>query len=245
MSAEFVWLTSSSSVDEYIEKTQSGVEHMPAITMLGDSVLDFARCVFPGTTPGSVYAQYRDREYQGKGAHFDVYDERLQQDHQRIGVYNLAGSCAVRAAILPPALSETYDALFPEATHEAKLARRHLSEVAFLTPGVEVRNGQMDPSWGLILPQHVGGPDIVHAITPFISNDPGSYIKLLVPDHQNFDSVTAIKEEGYQPLDKLLEAGIMYWAKRNRSVHVAVPPQVDQLPEQRTCSDGSSDSLLD
>jgi hypothetical protein len=166
-------------------------------------LLAFAQAAFPDTDTDKIYAQKNEREPEGRGAHFDVYQGIIEESHPWIAVFNLAGSAAIRTTTLSPALSQSYFDIFPEPTDEAFEARRHFSAIALSTPGAEISGGTLEADTGLILPQRVGGPHIVHDIVPITKSNPGRYIKMAVPNGKKSSQERMMRGK-YLPLDQLV-----------------------------------------
>lgn len=174
---------------------------------LGGGVLRFAGAAFPEADVDNIYAQYNERQSEGRGPHFDIYDEGLSEDYPWLGVYNLAGTCAVQAAIMPRNLNAEYARLYPEPTEEAYEARRHLGALVLDSPLSEVYKGTLRPDRGLILPQSKNGPHIVHEVVPEDSANPGNFIKMVVPK-QTTTNIEQLNKSGFTPLDELLTKGL-------------------------------------
>ncbi len=185
-----------------------------------------------------VYAQRNEREPEGRGAHFDVYQGFIEEDRAWIGIFNLAGSAAVKTAVLPPGLADAYFASFPEPTDEAFEARRHFSAIALGTPGVKIKEGRLKAGTGLILPQRATGPHVVHDIVPDSGTEPGRYIKMAVPNKKK-TSQQRMSAGNYMPLDQLVTEQLG-GGEANKSVVSAhttdAPMRSPSRPYRRNCN---------
>jgi hypothetical protein len=172
------------------------------LARLGGGILQFADAVYPGVDRDNIYAQMNQRESQGRGAHFDVYNTYADPDHEWLGHFNLSGTATVRTTQLPEDLAASYAQRYPKQTDEAFTSRRHFSAIALEAPGAVISTGTIEPLTGFALPVRANGPHIVHDIVP-TSTDPGKFVKLVVPpkDHNTRNALT---EKGYEPFDTFL-----------------------------------------
>jgi hypothetical protein len=191
----------------YREPIEGRDNEIILLAELGGGALRFAGAAFPGADLDAIYAQHNEREGEGRGPHFDIYDEGLSEDYPWLGVYNLAGTCAVQAAVMSGKLGEEYDRLYPEPTEEAYEARRHFGALVLDSPLNEVYKGSIEPGRGMILPQSKSGPYIVHEVVPENPTAPGSFIKMVVPK-QTSAVLEQLAESGFMSLDELLTKGI-------------------------------------
>ncbi|GEM_PF-5400023 len=195
---------------------------------LGGGLLRFAGALYPGVAAEDVYAQVHDREPEGRGAHFDVYDSVLAPDTPWVGVYNLAGRVSLRAAKLPEDLADSYLSRFPDPTTEAAYtARREFSAIAFLQPDTDVLEGVIEPGMGMVLLQRAGSPYIIHELTPQDENHPGKFVKLVHPA-ANVQAKRRLKGKSYTPLDELVTTNLTENGRPNLSL---VPSPGKSLPE--------------
>jgi hypothetical protein len=179
----------------------------PFLCELGAGVLNFVSAAFPNLDAQSIYAKHFFREPGGRGAHFDVYGKLLDKAFPWIGVYNIAGYASLIACRLPDSLAASYFREHPESSDEAYEARRHVAPDALAVPGTKPIKGILDRHTGLIVPQLVEGPHWVHDIVPLRADDPGQFIKLLVPNNAA-DAMTRMSMNGYAPLDAVLTASL-------------------------------------
>lgn len=182
MAGKLAVLKNIEGMEDYIGDISATDDPKPALCELGGGVLKFVDAAFPDVETPFLYAQLNEREPQGRGAHFDVYGDYVDNDFQWIGIYNLAGRAAVRTTVMPPELAKSYFDTFPTPDDKAFEARRHYSALALMDPKAEILEGQLNPRTGLILPQRKQGPHIVHDIIPVDSGEPGKFIKFVVPN---------------------------------------------------------------
>ncbi|MCB9834774.1 hypothetical protein H6792_01965 [Candidatus Nomurabacteria bacterium] len=158
----------------------------------GLCLTEFATRLYPGQELGDILSSVEDRTPKGKEAHFDVYQGVVASEHPRIGVYNLEGQAQVSVAALPEDLSRGYDKCFPEPTDEAFVARRVFASRALR--GNVVLRGVLGKGSGFVIPQQEG-QHIAHKITPENPDEPGRYVKVVLPGNEEF-----LKESGYKPV---------------------------------------------
>jgi hypothetical protein len=179
------------------------VENPEPLLVQASGLIAFAESAFPNTPLGEIYAQRNDREPDGRGAHFDVYQGFIDENREWIAIFNLAGEAALKTVILSTELSKIYFDTFPEPTEVAFEARRNFSAIALATPGTEISEGELRAGTGLILPQRANGPHIVHDIVPKSKEEPGHYVKMAVPNGKKASKQRMISGK-YQPLDDLV-----------------------------------------
>ncbi|HVV25901.1 MAG TPA: hypothetical protein VHC21_02620 [Candidatus Saccharimonadales bacterium] len=182
--------------------------HVAFLAQLGRGAVRFAEATFPGASSvDQIYAQFNERESEGRGPHFDIYNEGLDENYPWLGVYNLAGTCEVAAATLPDDMAKQYAELYPEPNEAAHAARRHYGALVLGADTSRVGTGTLEPDMGLILPQRPQGPHIIHEVVPKNAADPGAFIKMIVPkkDEENLE---LIGEQGFMLLDELLTGAI-------------------------------------
>lgn len=184
---------------------QPDSEVKPAVAKLGGGVLRFAYAAFPGASNDEIYAFKIEREPEGRGAHFDVYETVNDKSFPCVGVYNIDGENDLTLAELPKNLADAYFETYPSSSDDAKEARRHFAAIALGSPTVSVYNGVLGPDMGLVLPQRREGPHIIHDIVPKNSLSPGSFVKLFVPSGDK-KVLSEILEFGYEPLDDFMTA---------------------------------------
>lgn len=186
---------------------------------LGGGLLRFANAAFPGAGEAKVFAQPNEREPEGRGAHFDVYADFIEEAYPWIGIFNLVGRATVKTTVLAPGLADNYFASFPDPTDEAFEARRHYSSIALAASNAKVYEGIFQAGTGLVLPQRKQGPHIVHDVIPNDGTVPGGYIKLVVPSTTE-EAQSRMKSGGYKPLDELVTkaaAGLVTDATSSRA----------------------------
>jgi hypothetical protein len=171
---------------------------------MGAGIIKFATKTFYKVDMQNIYAQVHNREASGKGAHFDVYEDLLDERQPWLGLYNFAGEVAVKATQLPADLCSSYTENFTEANEAAHAARREYSKIAMLQPTATIYEGSLSANSGLVILQKPDTSYVVHDIVPKNTSNPGRYAKLLVPNKRSKNAVKAIVNEGFQPLDILL-----------------------------------------
>lgn len=154
-------------------------DEMVKICHLGGGALQFAEVIFPSAPISGLQAERYEREPEGRGAHFDVYDPTLDEQYPYLGVFNLSGEAEVTVAALPKDLAEVYAQRFPEPNEAAYQARRDFSSIALNATDTEVFTGTLKPGSGLVIAQKSAGPHIIHNVVPKHASDPGEFIKLV------------------------------------------------------------------
>lgn len=185
----------------------SGEGSRAMLCELGGGILRFSDMIFPGAGQDAIMAQKFEREAEGKGAHFDVYGTLLSADYPWLAVYNLGGTATIRTVTLPEDLAAIYDKTYPEPTDTAYEARRHFAGIAFTVPDAAVSTGVLRPRTGLVLPQRVDGPHIVHEVTPFRADVAGEFVKMMVPSSDD-EAKATLAGLGYVSLDELVTRGL-------------------------------------
>jgi hypothetical protein len=170
---------------------------------LGGGLLQFAETVYQGAPLSNVYASNHQREPQGRGAHFDIYGKLLNPDYPWLGVYNTAGETKVKAGLLPKDLAKSYFERFPEPSEAAHSARRDFSSIALNSPNAEVHQGQLSDHMGLVILQRVTGPHVVHNIVPEDSEEPGDFVKIILPKRDE-ETLESVYKSGMVSLDQLV-----------------------------------------
>lgn len=205
MSHELSVITNPRELRNEITELREGAETEVLLAKLGGDALKFAKATFSdAVSNGEVMAQKFDREPEGRGAHFDIYNERLSGTYPWIALYNLSGSNTLTAATLPNHLADQYFSQYPEPNEEAKVARRVFSRMALLSGDVETSTGELNSGMGLVLPQRKDGPHVIHNIVPNVPAHPGSFIKMVVPAAEK--DAQDLAEVGYSELEQLLDA---------------------------------------
>ncbi len=176
-------------------------------------LLHFAGIAFPGKETREIFAKKSARQPEGKGAHFDMYGNLVDEEFPWLGVYNLAGHTNLTVAKLPDDLAANYNGTFPDLTEEAHVARRHYSAIALAAPGVETHVGAFNPNMGVLLPQRPRGPHVIHDIVPVSAHDAGAYIKLVAPATNR--SADILHADGYETLDVLVTKSLGRSAARS------------------------------
>lgn len=198
----------------------------PLLTQLGGGVLRFSEAVFPDIDRDRVYAQKFIREFTGKGAHFDVYNDFVDEEHPLIGVYNLTGHAVLRAVALSQDLQEYYDKQYPHPTDEAFERRKQVGDLTLSEPGITVMEGKIEPGIGMIFPQFRLGRHLVHDVVP-TKSEVGSFIKLAVPKNES-TATKELKSRGYEPFSQFVEEQCRYPAVPKRRI----PTSVTTTPRQ-------------
>lgn len=183
------------------------VDEAVRLCHLGGGVIKFAETIFPGISATDIQAEVYEREPEGRGAHFDVYDETLVEEFPYLGVFNLDGEVEVTAAELPDDLAKIYFERFPEPNDTAFKARRDFSSIALNLPDTKIYKGTMEAGSGMVLLQNKEGPHIIHNVVPRDPSLPGKFIKLVYtsgsPQFQDVLEKTALR-----PLDEVLSAAV-------------------------------------
>lgn len=185
----------------------------PLVCKLGGGVIRFASAVFPEQDSSRLFGHTFEREDEGIGPHFDVYGDYLDTNFPWVGVYNLKGSANVKAIPLPADLTSTYRKMFPERSDEAGEARRHFGAIALGNPKAKPIKFSLKPGVGMVLPQRVGGVEIVHDVIPVHpgKDEPvtGKYLKIIMPNLDSQAAMDALTGEfGYKPLDGLITEAV-------------------------------------
>jgi hypothetical protein len=221
-------LTSSAQLGAPLAELRRGRSVDPVLCELGAGVLNFVSAAFPNLGARSIYAKHFFREPGGRGAHFDVYGKLLDKAFPWIGVYNISGYASLIACRLPDSLAGSYFREHPEPSDEAYEARRHVAADALAVPGIKPIKGILDRHSGLILPQLADGPYWVHDILPLRPDDPGQFVKLLIPKNSP-DAGMRMSMNGYAPLDAVLTASLHLGSGGLHSSNEA-------LPDRRHCN---------
>jgi hypothetical protein len=232
-------ITRGDELRDYVEGINHDDDPRPVVCELGGGVLKFVQYAFPEVETSSLYAQANDREPEGRGAHFDVYGDYVEHNFHWIGIFNLAGKAALRTTVLPPELASSYFSKFPEPDDNAFEARRHYSAIALMGEDAEILEGELKPNSGLILPQRANGPHIVHDIVPTRTDDPGKFIKFVVPSLSE-TAETRIKNGAYEPWDDFVTRRLAVSAEGAPDMPftpAASPrPLPRSLPRRRRCN---------
>ncbi|MDB5175241.1 MAG: hypothetical protein JWM81_99 [Candidatus Saccharibacteria bacterium] len=170
---------------------------------LGGGLLRFTDTVFAGVAPDRLRAQRFQREPEGHGPHFDVYDSLVDPEFPYAALFNLDGSTAIATTLLSPDLTNYYRKTFIEQNEAAKAARRDFGRIALKDPTATVYSGRLDAGSGFVLPQAPSIKPVVHNVAPLDRDYPGSYVKLLVPTRKASD-IKTLQAEGYVPFDDLV-----------------------------------------
>jgi hypothetical protein len=197
---------SESEVVRALERIRRGENQGPVIWELHTGLLDFVRSVFPSAQNATLYGQVFVREPEGRGAHFDVYDEFLDIHYPWVALFNLAGDAIVCAYRLPDQLAKRYALTHPEASEEAYAERRRLADEALAHSSVHPEKGMLSAGCGLIIPQQPSGPEWVHNIVPMRRQNPGRFVKFVVSRER---SAGYLLDRGYVPLDGLLTHALL------------------------------------
>jgi hypothetical protein len=173
------------------------------VTDLRTGILDFVEAVFPDLGTRTLLAQTFTREPSGRGSHFDVYGDLLDEEFPWVAAFNIAGDAYVNAFELPGALARRYFAEHPGPSDEAYEGRRAIAGEALEDPRVTVGRGVLYRRRGLIIPQLKAGPHFVHNVMPMNAEEPGQFIKLLVPAG-GARARKQLWDNGYDELDEIL-----------------------------------------
>jgi hypothetical protein len=200
-------LTSREQLSDRLADLRAASTAKALLCELGGGVLDFVSAAFPSRGERCVLAQRFYREPLGRGAHFDVYGQLLDEEFPWVAVFNVVGDAQVSAFPLPENLARRYAQAHPRPTDEAFETRRILAAEALADPVVTLSQGALYRHSGLIIPQLKVGPHWVHQVVPLNPLKSGQFIKLLVPaSHEGAHKLLA--ENGYAPLDELLTTAL-------------------------------------
>lgn len=243
MAGELQVIKDAPELSTYVKSLNQDDNAQAVLCELGGGLLKFAEAAFPDADNSDIYAQHNEREPEGRGAHFDVYGDYVKKEYQWIGIFNLAGKAAVSTLVLPPELASSYFVSFPEPDDNAFEARRHYSAIALMTPGAKILTGRFNPATGLVLPQRKHGPHIIHDVVPSDKDNPGKFVKLVVPSNSK-DAKDKIKSGAYEPLDEFVTRSLGGELPRTEEaiqaisetrIRVPVGRQV-RLPQRRRCN---------
>lgn len=207
MSLELPVITDPSELTKAVTHIRTAENPGAIMSHLGGGILKFAGATFPDINTEDIYAQSNNREPEGRGAHFDVYGSFLDKNYPWLGLFNLAGRASLTTVTLPDELAKIYFDMYPTPTDEAFDARRHFSAIALGSKKAEITSGTLTSGTGLVLPQKDIGSHIVHDIVPEDPNQPGKYVKLIVPSGTE-EANDRMRRGGYKPLDELLSEGL-------------------------------------
>lgn len=177
------------------------------IADIGGGSLCFAQAIYPGVSFDDVYVQRNKRESEGKGPHFDVYQKYINQAYPWIGIFNLSGLVTLKTTELSQDLSKSYESRYPSPTRSAFIARRLFSTIAFISPDAQIDSENVNEGMGIVFQQRQAR-HTVHDIVPVDGSEPGEYLKLMVPNKDNSDSLKLMKSGGYIPISRIINAGI-------------------------------------
>ncbi len=191
------------------------------VSEIHGGVLNFSETIFKGVPLDSVYAQEGHREAQGKGPHFDLSGDFLDEQYPILGVYNLSGFSILRLATMPDQLAKAYFDTYPELNEAAYEARRQFGAIVLNAPNIQSFEGNFTPGMALVIPQlkNHEGPHVVHEIIPTgHGNTFGKYVKLAVPDYESDTAVEMLKNDGFIPLDELVTSRLTGEDEANDSI---------------------------
>jgi hypothetical protein len=215
-------LTSREQLSERLSDLRLGSNPTVLLCELGGGILDFVSAAFPNRGERCVLAQHFSREPEGRGAHFDVYGELLDEEFPWVAVFNVVGDAQVSAFSLPKSLARRYYQAHPRPTDEAFEARRILAAEALADTAVTLSKGALYRHGGLIIPQFKAGPHWVHQVVPLNPLKPGQFIKLLVPATDE-GAHKLLADNGYVPLDGLLTAALQLASDASLSSNEVLP----------------------
>lgn len=194
----------------YPHNLQNRVNHInqfPGRPILAESTSEttFVQGVFGEIDPEELLVKEVGRPQEGIGPHFDLHDDLVNPEHPFIATYNIHGEATLRATALPKELWDYYKSQYPEATEQAKIARRHLGALALMDPTSTVYKGTVRKGTGLIIPQVVGEPPLIHNIAPLsrhrsVPNPArgvaGKFLKFVAP-RPTMKALRTLEKEGY------------------------------------------------
>ncbi len=174
------------------------VAHMPTLEQYVEAVFG------ANIATTSLMAQSIRRPEHGIGAHWDIHSPHLHPEFPFVATYNRRGSALLRATTLDAILARHYSEHFPNATHEARDARRAYSGVALATAST-IYEAIISPGTGLIVSQSRGGAPVVHDVSPIGGiSERGEFLKLVVPAPTE-DARTVHVDESYTSYNALIK----------------------------------------
>jgi hypothetical protein len=206
--AEFMGMSVASEAEliRALGRIRRGEQQGPVIWEPHTGLLEFLRSAFPKVQESTLYGQVFIREPQGRGAHFDVYDDLLDVNYPWVALFNLAGEAVVTVCRLPPQLAERYARTHPDPSDEAYEERRRIADEALASSSVHREKGMLYAECGLIIPQQRSGPEWVHHVAPTHAENPGRFVKFAVVRDAN---AGYLRDRGYTPLDGLLRRALL------------------------------------
>jgi hypothetical protein len=215
-------LKSREQLSERLSDLRLGSKPAVLSCELGGGILDFVSGAFPNRGERCVLAQHFSREPEGRGAHFDVYGELLDEEFPWVAVFNVVGDAEVSAFPLPKNLARRYEQAHCRPTDEAFEERRVLAAEALADTTVTLSKGALYRHGGLIIPQFRAGPHWVHQVIPLNPLESGQFIKLLIPATDE-RAHKLLADNGYAPLDGLLTAALDLASDASLSSNEALP----------------------
>lgn len=210
------------------------------VSDIGGGLLKFVDAVFTGTHHGEIFAKHYIREPEGRGAHFDVYGDNLQENYPFLAVYNLIGRVSLKALKLPDDLAESYFKRFPEPNEGAFQARRDYSSIVLNSEPKDLCTADLDEGNGLVILQKPEGPHIIHDIAPKDPNNPGELVKLVCPDSSEI-AKRAVEADGMVPLDELVTSALISETRQEQKLSFVVPGDGDPIAPSSDCGPGLLD----
>lgn len=228
-----------SNMATYVER-QMTVDETLRLCDLGGGVIQFAETIFPAADITSIHAQLYDREPKGRGAHFDLYHDLLDDRYPYIGVFNLRGKAKVTAAHLPDDLAKAYFERFPEPNESSAQARRHFSSIALDDPSANIYEGRIEAETGMVITQRKDQPHVIHNIVPTDPDNPGKFIKLAYLNDSP-KTLQAAGMAGMKSIDKLL-TGIL--SSSSTQIPQDLSDFISEVPPGALPSDRLDDRLI-
>lgn len=203
---QFDVLKSSQDVHQALNGVVWEQKNEIVLLELDGGLTTFADVAFRGLGFSRILAKKVEREAEGRGPHFDVYDDLLHPEFPYIGLYNLTGPAHVTATALPKDMADAYRRDYPSHSEAAAEARRKFGFVALALAGNTMFTGNLKPRTGLILPQIIEEP-LVHEVLPYEPSNPGSFIKLVVANSK-IGAAELLGDNDYISLDELLTQSV-------------------------------------
>ena len=135
-------LTTHQQLADHLRNLRRGRSTEVLLCEFGGGILDFIAAAFPNLGAHVVFAQHFSRDPRGRGAHFDVYGELLDEAFPWVAVFNIAGDAALSTFVLPQDLARRYLLEHPVPSDAAFEARRQVAAEA-LARGVHLSKGML------------------------------------------------------------------------------------------------------
>jgi hypothetical protein len=225
-----VFLQTVRGIAEWDDNNRMNTGEALRLCKLGGGVLQFASTIFREIDLPLVYGQLCEREPEGRGAHFDLYQDLVHDKYPYIGVFNLSGEATITAARLPDDLAKAYSGRYPEPNDAAVQARRDFSSIALNDPTTSVYEGRLEAGSGMVIAQRKDQAHIIHDIVPVDTDNPGKFIKFAYLNDST-KTIQTTSVAGMKPLDKVLTDSLS-GTPRESSEHHIVPQIPTSIPDR-------------